>query len=292
VAEYPFSCLPFSKKEMLLQKLKEQDTVIKSKDAVISSLLEQIQNPHIKISLRESPSISSSAAAAGIPADLQAAHDEKPIDKAILDWVARAQESIRSTPGYKYIDRHVVDETEDSSNSSEYERGLGRNQLSPTKSMSDSGRSGSHLAAPDAGGQHSVKSSPKLHGLPLETTPIGLLAELSLEDNKEKEKQAHSRRSRSRSKSRSASGAEESENHTNLGSSAAGGDNDEGDGRIGVANPNFFQPAPQSHQELTNNMMERKNIPEIMTSGLISPVEVDKLFKIYFDRLNVCCNTP
>jgi hypothetical protein len=34
--------------------------------------------------------------------------------------------------------------------------------------------------------------------------------------------------------------------------------------------------------------LERKNIPEIMTSGLISPAEVDKLFKIYFDRLNVC----
>lgn len=268
-----------------MQKLKEQEGVIKSKDAVIRNLLEQIQNPHVKISLRDEPSTSTSAVP-GIPADLQAPHDDKPIDKAILDWVAQAQESIRSTPGFKYIDPRNVDEGEDSPDSSEFGKSLGRDQLSPTKSVSESGRSSGRLAAPENAGPHSAKNSPKLHSLPLETTPIGLLAELSLEDNKEKGKEAHSKRSRSRSKSRSASGAEENESHTGVESSLGGGTEDD-DGAIGVANPTYFQPAPPSHNELTNNMMERKNIPEIMTSGLISPAEVDKLFKIYFDRLNV-----
>jgi hypothetical protein len=269
---------------LLLQKLKEQDSVIKSKDAVIKSLLEQIQNPHVQISLRNSPSIASG----GIPGDLQQApHEEKPIDKAILEWVQRAQQSIQNTPGYRITDGRLLDD-DSSESSSEFGKGLGHDTMSPTKSsISSAGRSSGRLAAPDATGSHSIKSSPKLHSLPLETTPIGLLAELSLADNKEKEKEAQSKGPRSRSKSRSASGAEESESHTGAGDSSAGGGGDEDDGAIGVASRGYFQPAPASNAGLSPNVLERKNIPEIMASGLISPEEVDKLFKIYFDRLNV-----
>jgi hypothetical protein len=170
--------------------------------------------------------------------------------------------------------------------------------MSPTKSSISSagGRSSGRLAAPDAttGGSHSIKSSPKLHSLPLETTPIGLLAELSLADNKEKEKEAQSKgHPRSSSKSRSASGAEESgESHLGAGDSSAGGGGEEDDGAIGVASRGYFQPAPASNAGLSPNVLERRNIPEIMGSGLISPEEVDKLFKIYFDRLNVRWISP
>ncbi|KAG8751161.1 hypothetical protein FRC14_008098 [Serendipita sp. 396] len=46
---------PSNKKELLLQKLQERDSLIKSKDVVIQSLLEQLQNPHVQISLKDGP---------------------------------------------------------------------------------------------------------------------------------------------------------------------------------------------------------------------------------------------
>lgn len=273
-----------SKKELLLQKLRE-------KDAVIESLLKQLQNPHPQINLKDAPRLSPSISSS-LP---QGTPGEKEIDKDILEWIQRAQDSVRSTnyngtQGYRIVDGLSLEDDDSlESGSSEGANRTLDSHLSPSKSsVSDSGRSSGYkggLLAPD---QHAPKSSPKLHSLPLEEAPVGLLADLALTDLKEKEKER--RRSRSRSKSRSASGAggsDQSKGKSKEGDNDGGDDDDDDDGQLGVASRNYFQPGPAAKLGLRTIQIERRNIPEIMTSGLISPAEVDKLFKIFFEKLNV-----
>lgn len=285
---------PSNKKELLLQKVREQDATIKSKDAVIKSLLEQLQNPHVQISLKDDQPRMSASIPAAI-ADQLPKQEEQPIDKAILDWMERAQASIVSTSsaGYRISDARGLDESDsDSDDGVNYDDTMGGQLMSPTKSsgMSESGRSvgrtiGGQLAAPLDQGVHSAKSSPKLHSLPLETTPIGLLAELSLRDQRD----AQSRRSRSRSKSRSvaSNGDISASSPARESSGGKNGDEDDNDNNLGVASKSYFQADPAAQMGLRTIKIERKNIPEIMSCGIVSPKEVDELFKIFFDRLNV-----
>jgi hypothetical protein len=247
--------------------------VVKSKDAVIKSLLEQLQNPGVQISLKDAPSISS-------PSVHRTSPEERPIDKTIREWVEKAQASILSTAGYRLSDGRGVDESDSSSQlSSSLGKTLG-SQMSPTKtksSVSDSGHSigrtaGGGLTAPDI---ERTKNSPKLHSLPLETAPFGFLADLALKDSKETNEK------RSRSKSRSLSAADDG--GSNNGARSTGDADDEN--AVGIASKDYFQPAENLGFRTIET--ERKDILEIMTSGLISPAEVDQLFKIFFDRLNV-----
>ena len=282
-----------SKKELLLQKLREQDTTIKNKDAVIKSLLEQLQNPQVQISLKgDQPRIRASIPSA--VADQLPPQEDQPIDKTILDWMARAQASIVSTSsaGYRASDALPLDESDSESEGASYDNTVGSQLMSPTKSsgMSESSRSvgrtiGGQLAAPNDQGVHSAKSSPKLHSLPLETTPIGLLAELSLRDQKD----TQSRRSRSRSKSRSIASNGDIAGSSPANDSSAGKNGDEEEDAtddVGVASKKYFQADP-AQRGVRTIKLERKNIPEIMSCGIVSPKEVDELFKIFFDRLNV-----
>jgi hypothetical protein len=247
-----------------------------------------LQNPRPQINLKDAPRLSPSLSSS-LP---QGTPNEKEIDKDILEWIQRAQNSVRSTnrdgTAYRIVDGISLedDDSLDSGSSEGANRTLD-SHLSPSKSsVSDSGRSSGRgkggLHAPD---QPNLKSSPKLHSLPLPEAPVGLLADLALGESKEKERER--RRSRSRSKSGSASGAGGSDKSG--GKSKDGDDDDDGedDGQLGVASRNYFQPGPAARLGLRTIQIERRNIPEIMTSGLISPAEVDKLFKIFFDKLNV-----
>jgi hypothetical protein len=266
--------LRYSKKELLLQKLREQDNVIKQKDAIMKSLIEQLQDPNKGLTLKEprvSPSVSSSA----IDSQSKISREEPQINKEILEWVERAKASVNTNPGYRMYDGRGAYDSDSPTESSP------GSLLSPTKSnLSDSGRSASFLAAPDASqGRGSAKSSPKLLTLPLESTPLGLLAELSLLESKEKKEE------RSRSKSRSLSGNEDGGKGTDAGSSGEQNDDEDEDGELGPPGKKYWQPAVP--WGLRTIQAGKENIPEIMASSLISPAEVDKLFKIFYDRLNV-----
>lgn len=253
------------------------EAVVRSKDAVIKTLLDQLQNPHIQISLKDAQQISSSiSSSTGAQRP-----EERPIDKTILDWLQTAQASIQSTAGYRLSDGRPLEEPDSSPSEASFGRTLG-SQMSPAKSsISDSalsaGRSGG-LLAPDS---HHAKSSPKLHSLPLESAPIGLLADMSLRDAKETGEKRD--RSRSRSKSRSLSAADEAEGRTHESKSA--GEPEDDDGEVGIMGKHYFHPVESLG--LRNIQTERKDILEFITSGLISPAEVDQLFKIFFEKLNV-----
>lgn len=48
-----------------------------------------------------------------------------------------------------------------------------------------------------------------------------------------------------------------------------------------------IKAGPVAHLGLRKILIERRNVPEIMTTGLITPAEVDKLFDIFFKKMNV-----
>ncbi|KAI0370732.1 hypothetical protein BV20DRAFT_943680 [Pilatotrama ljubarskyi] len=99
--------------------------------------------------------------------------------------------------------------------------------------------------------------------LPDQTVPIGLLAKLALDHNK---KRGH-RKSNAKPK-----------------------ENESSDDDVGVANDAFFEPGPAFNLGMRQTMIESISPPEILVHGLVTPDDVDKLFKIYFERINVHCD--
>ncbi|EIW52694.1 uncharacterized protein TRAVEDRAFT_53136 [Trametes versicolor FP-101664 SS1] len=98
--------------------------------------------------------------------------------------------------------------------------------------------------------------------LPDQTVPLGLLAKLSLENSRRRPRK---------------SGAKPKENESS-------------DDDVGVANETFFEPGPAFNLGLRATMIESVSPPEILVHGLVTPDDVDKLFKIYFDKINIHCD--
>ncbi|KAI9068941.1 hypothetical protein FKP32DRAFT_1671776 [Trametes sanguinea] len=103
----------------------------------------------------------------------------------------------------------------------------------------------------------------KPQALPDQTVPIGLIAKLAL-DNRRKQKPKKS--------------------------AAKPKDNESSDDDVGVANETFFEPGPAFNLGLRASMIESVSPPEIIVHGIVTPDDVDKLFKIYFERINVHCD--
>jgi hypothetical protein len=97
--------------------------------------------------------------------------------------------------------------------------------------------------------------------LPTESVPFGLLAELSL--NRERDNKSH---------------------EEGKGKAGTGGSNesqiDEGT-EVGVANAKYFRPGPMTHPELRRIIVERQMVPEILTLKVVTDEEVDFLFQMW-----------
>ncbi|KAI0635754.1 hypothetical protein C8Q77DRAFT_1155518 [Trametes polyzona] len=220
----------------------------------------------------------------------------------VLDWIAKARESIEAFGGYinmggPGVTKDLLGEDvlgwKDSSSSDEAEEGAGEQQQQQQEGQDDEGEGEIHVEVEDVdakpgerpvsrgrtrldqqgggdGGrlaqgrdETSTQSSrrkksrqgrEKLAILPNEAAPIGMLANLSLRAS----------RSRRSSRSRSVSTTD---------------DND-----YGVANDDYFRAtSPGPDRPI---MYAQHQTPYILRSGLVSPVEVEKLFKIYFDYMN------
>ncbi|KAF8522542.1 hypothetical protein JB92DRAFT_2887791 [Gautieria morchelliformis] len=66
-------------------------------------------------------------------------------------------------------------------------------------------------------------------------------------------------------------------------SASVDGDRDD----VGVANASYFRPGMSTNPELRWSVRESQPPPRILASSLVSPREVDKLFEIYFDCMNL-----
>jgi hypothetical protein len=90
--------------------------------------------------------------------------------------------------------------------------------------------------------------------LPPDPTPIGLLADLSLNDP-------------------------EKEDGQTKGMSSSKSQTEEGD-EVGVANAEYFRPGPMAHPDLRRIIVERQMVPEILTLKVITDDEVEHLFRM------------
>ncbi|KAI0263263.1 hypothetical protein BC834DRAFT_325863 [Gloeopeniophorella convolvens] len=60
-----------------------------------------------------------------------------------------------------------------------------------------------------------------------------------------------------------------------------------GEGNLfGIANNRYFQPSPYTDLNLRRIVIEREMVPEILISGLISPLEARELFDLFFEHIN------
>ncbi|GLB42696.1 putative fungal specific transcription factor [Lyophyllum shimeji] len=100
----------------------------------------------------------------------------------------------------------------------------------------------------------------KLSALPDSDAPLGLIANLSLSNTKSKPKKD----------AKDLIAAEE-----NL-------DDDD----VGVANETYFMPGPATDLGIRATLIEQHSPPEILVHGLVTPEDVDKLFEIFYNRLN------
>ncbi|KAI9000635.1 hypothetical protein BD414DRAFT_8317 [Trametes punicea] len=205
----------------------------------------------------------------------------------VLDWIAKARESIEAFGGYinmggPGVTKDLLGEDvlgwKDSSESEDVEEDTGQAQADAEEDVhfkvedidakvddrpASRGRA-RPMSAGDGKDESSTQSSgrkksrggrrDKLAILPNEAAPIGMLANLSLRAS----------RSRRSSQSRSVSTTDEND--------------------YGVANEDYFRAAsPGPDRPL---MYAQHQTPYILRSGLVSPTEVEKLFKIYFDYMN------
>ncbi|EPS93162.1 hypothetical protein FOMPIDRAFT_63796 [Fomitopsis schrenkii] len=97
----------------------------------------------------------------------------------------------------------------------------------------------------------------KLQALPDATVPLGLLAHLSLDNPR----------------------ARKGKRRGNV----DGSENEE----VGVANETYFLPGPAYNLNIRASLIENHSPPEIIIHGLVTPDDVDKLFDIFYTRLNV-----
>ncbi|TFY76912.1 hypothetical protein EWM64_g7100 [Hericium alpestre] len=98
-------------------------------------------------------------------------------------------------------------------------------------------------------------------GLPDTAVPLGLLANLSISNSKQKGKSA-------------------------LADLARAEDPNDDDDNVGVANDTYFLPGPAQDLALRAMLIDKSSPPDILVHGLVSPEDVDKLFEIFYTKVN------
>ncbi|KAG6906482.1 hypothetical protein DXG01_013721 [Tephrocybe rancida] len=233
-SDLPHSFINFSKREYLLAQIKQ-------KDAIIESLLKQLHNPYIA-----TPMSIASYRMATSPSDQN--------NKSILDWLDRLQSSVRTAGGKAgpnaFKDLRGSNPEEDDSDREETIHAQRFGLVAPPDDDDNQ----------TIGDEESAAADDKLSSLPDSDTPLGLIANLSLSNNKSKGKKD----------AKELASAEE-----NL-------DDDD----VGVANETYFMPGPATDLGIRATLIEQHSPPEILVHGLVTPEDVDALFEIFFNRVN------
>ncbi|KAJ7104225.1 hypothetical protein B0H15DRAFT_1016609 [Mycena belliarum] len=205
---------------------------------------------------------------------------ESEANKAVEDWIAKARGSLAEFDGFigiggasmpkSYL---VIEDLEDSASEEEEadDAANGDNQDVPEyeiEVLDSEGEEVAHRGRKPQHRQHSKASScstngerspkkkdsgnEKLATLPSEASPFGLMADLSLKKGR----------------------AESPENMDNAPA-------------LGVANVDFFRSSPAPDPRRSRPLGSGPAPPHILTRGLITPLEAEKLFDIYFKYMNI-----
>ncbi|OBZ72956.1 Protein priB [Grifola frondosa] len=230
-----------NKREYLLAQIRQKDAIIQSLLKQVRSL-ESIHNPYLSTPL----SIASYKMATS-PTDRNSQN--------VIAWLERMQASVESAGqsagahAFNFESRLHTDDDSDAEDGADMndptERGsVGVQQTEDDEPLRD--------------------AEDKLYSLPDASVPIGLLANLSLSNDRKTPKK----------KSAANAGEEESQD----------------DDDVGVANETYFAPGPAYDLKFRASLIQKDSPPEILIHGLVTPDDVEKLFKIYFDRVNVHCD--
>ncbi|KAG5643990.1 hypothetical protein DXG03_009280 [Asterophora parasitica] len=174
-------------------------------------------------------------------------------NKDILAWLDRLQSSVRAAGGKGGADAFKdLRGTAAVDDDSDGEETHGQPFLTAPLDDDDTNT---------VGGEESVAPVDKLSSLPDSDAPLGLIANLSLSNTKPRPKKD----------ANDIAAAEE-----NL-------DDDD----VGVANETYFMPGPATDLGIRATLIEQHSPPEILVHGLVTPEDVDKLFKRFFEHVNV-----
>jgi len=106
----------------------------------------------------------------------------------------------------------------------------------------------------------SKRAEDQSQALPDATVPLGLLASLALSSPKKPRKKGKVR---------------------------TGDGDSSNDDNVGVANETYFVPGPAYDLSIRATLIENHSPPEILVHGLVTPDDVDRLFEIFYTKLNV-----
>ncbi|KAJ7573951.1 fungal-specific transcription factor domain-containing protein [Mycena floridula] len=206
----------YSRREYLLEQIRQ-------KDAIIESLLKQLQNPYIATpsSLASYLSLSD------------------PNNKNISAWLGQSQSDGR--PG----DIEEESDTESNHGASRLTHAQ-RYGLVPVDADEK---------FPDTGPAETEEDRLQ-RSLPDSHVPLGLIANLSLDNNMITPGKDN--------------GMAKDVDHDN----------------VRVANATYYVPGPATDLDIRAMLMEQHSLPEILVHGLVNPDDVDRLFKIFYERLN------
>ncbi|RPD54605.1 hypothetical protein L226DRAFT_547907 [Lentinus tigrinus ALCF2SS1-7] len=222
-----------SKREYLLAQIRQ-------KNAIIESLLKQIHNPYLA-----TPMSIASYRMATSPTDQN--------NQNVLAWLDRLQASVQAAGASAGASAFKMDARAEGHSDDSDDEGQDGAAGEPTER-------GSVGQPEDDEPLKDAEDRPT--ALPSEAVPIGLLANLAL-DNKSKRKKK---------------------------TPAKPKEGESSDDDVGVACETFFDPGPAFNLGLRATMIESVSPPEILVHGLVTPDDVEKLFKIYFERVNVHCD--
>lgn len=191
----------------------------------------------------------------------------------VIAWLDRLQSSVQSAGGkigtkaFKLDGRGEGNDEEESDNEDTMTHAQRYGLVDPNarNTDSDEGQDGNDEDGDDSKNTRRLQSS-----LPDSHVPLGLIANLSLSNNTSKRM----------GKKDGARGGLNGKKEDLL------DDTDLDDDNVGVANETYFMPGPATDLDIRATLIEEYSPPEILVHGLVTPDDVDKLFDIFFKRVN------
>ncbi|KIM44248.1 hypothetical protein M413DRAFT_443269 [Hebeloma cylindrosporum] len=182
-------------------------------------------------------------------------------NRNVLAWLDRLQSSVREA-GQKagpkaFLELRNLDGVEEESDAeseskrTQVELGMGGGDKNSSTTATAKGGDGATQRDEEEEQDKLQSSLPEAH------VPLGLIADLSLSNNKANRKK---------------------EGKVN--------EDDLNDDNVGVANETYFMPGPATDLGIRATLIEQHSAPEILVHGLVKPEDVEKLFEIFYQRVN------
>ncbi|VDB86073.1 unnamed protein product [Peniophora sp. CBMAI 1063] len=257
-----------NKREYLLAQLRQ-------KDGIIESLLKQLHNPYLATPL-------------SIAAYRMATPDADHHRQNVVAWLDRLQSSVRNPPrGPGGVDMQAfsLDSRVRATPSAKGGSARGEGESDEEDEEAEASSDDPPLSGSTAADEAQLPADPSV--------PIGALAQLAISSSYTD--LASPQRKKNKAPS-SPSGVKAKDGSTPEGETAGKEgakedgktpDEDEEDrGPVGIANAAYFEAGPSSDLSKRMSLIDKTAPPDILVHGLVTPEDVEKLFQIFYTRVN------